>query len=134
MYVVEPVGVTVRARGGLEQEVLAVLAAAGHPMTPAQVRDAVGGELAYTTVMTVLTLLFEKGRLIREPTGRAYAYTMVADDAQVTAWQMQRLLGERDDRAQVLARFVGTLSAHDERLLADLLRSDDDNAHGDDTR
>jgi hypothetical protein len=35
---------------------------------------------------------------------------------------MQRLLDARDDRAAVLTRFVGTLSADDERLLAELLR------------
>jgi hypothetical protein len=35
---------------------------------------------------------------------------------------MQRLLHTRDDRAAVLARFVGTLSEDDERLLATLLR------------
>lgn len=114
-----------RAKGGLEREVLAVLEAATQPMTPGQVRDALGGKLAYTTVMTVLARLREKGRLARQPVGRAYAYTAVADDAQVAAWQMQRLLSARDDRAQVLARFVGTLSAEDERLLADLLRGAD---------
>jgi predicted transcriptional regulator len=115
----------VRAKGGLEQEVLGALVAAGRPMTPAQVRDALGGSLAYTTVTTVLARLCEKGRLTREPAGRGFAYTAVADDAQVTAWQMQRLLGARGDRARVLARFAGTLSAEDERLLVDLLRGGD---------
>src|SRR5215210_5001798 len=46
-----------RHRGGLEHEVIAVLAAAGEAMTPGQVRDALGAGLAYTTVMTVLTRL-----------------------------------------------------------------------------
>ena len=44
------------------------------------------------------------------------------DEDEITARQMRRLLDARDDRAAVLSRFVGTLSADDERLLADLLR------------
>jgi hypothetical protein len=41
---------------------------------------------------------------------------------------MQRLLDTRDDRAAVLSRFVGTLSADDERLLAELLHRTDPGA------
>ena len=111
-----------RPRGTLEQEVVAALAAAARPMTPAEVRDQLGGDLAYTTVMTVLARLSEKGLVTRERVGRAYAYTAVRDEAEVTARQMQRLLDAGDDRAAVLSRFVGVLSDDDERLLIDLLR------------
>jgi len=115
-----------RPRGTLEQEVVAALAAATDPMTPAQVRDQLGGDLAYTTVMTVLARLSEKGLVTRERVGRAYAYTAVQDEAEVTARQMQRLLDAGDDRAAVLSRFVGVLSDDDERLLIDLLRRTED--------
>jgi predicted transcriptional regulator len=111
-----------RPRGTLEQEVVATLATASVPMTPAQVRDHLGGDLAYTTVMTVLARLSEKGLVTRERVGRAYAYTAIRDEAEVTARQMQRLLDAGDDRAAVLSRFVGVLSDDDERLLIDLLR------------
>jgi predicted transcriptional regulator len=111
-----------RPRGTLEQEVVAALAASPDPMTPAQVRDQLGGDLAYTTVMTVLARLVEKGVLTRERVGRAYAYTAVRDEAEVTARQMQRLLDAGDDRRAVLSRFVGVLSDDDEQLLIDLLR------------
>jgi predicted transcriptional regulator len=111
-----------RARGTLEHEVVAALAAAGAPMTPAQVRDQLGGDLAYTTVMTVLARLAEKGVVTRERVGRAYAYTAVRDEAEVTARQMHRLLDAGDDKVAVLSRFVGVLSDEDERLLVDLLR------------
>ena len=117
-----------RARGTLEQEVVAALAAAREPMTPAQVRDQLGRDLAYTTVMTVLARLSDKGLVTRERVGRAYAYRAVRDEAEVTARQMQRLLDAGDDRAAVLSRFVGVLSDDDERLLTDLLRrAEDDN-------
>ena len=81
-----------RPRGSLEQQILAVLGAAGRPMTPAEVRDALGGELAYTTVMTVLARLHEKGATTRSRAGRAFAYRLAADDAELTARRMRRLL------------------------------------------
>ena len=116
-----------RARGTLEQEVVAALAAAREPMTPAQVRDQLGRDLAYTTVMTVLARLSDKGLVTRERVGRAYAYRAVRDEAEVTARQMQRLLDAGDDRAAVLSRFVGVLSDDDEQLLIELLhRAEDD--------
>ena len=111
-----------RARGTLEQEVVAALAASPRPMTPAQVRDHLGRDLAYTTVMTVLARLSEKGLVTRQRVGRAYAYRAVQDEAEVTARQMQRLLDTGDDRAAVLSRFVGVLYNDDEALLIELLR------------
>jgi len=68
-----------RQRGGLEHEVIAVLAADGGAMTPGQVRDALGAELAYTTVMTVLARLCGKGAVTRQRSGRAFAYRAVLD-------------------------------------------------------
>jgi predicted transcriptional regulator len=111
-----------RPRGTLEQEVVAALAAADTPLTPGQVRDELGGDLAYTTVMTVLARLHDKGAVMRTRSGRAYAYSVVTDEAEITARQMQRLLDAGDDREAVLSRFVGALSNEDERILVDILR------------
>ena len=114
-----------RRRGALEQEVLACLAAAGRPLTVADVQAELGGDLAYTTVLTALSRLHAKGALTREPAGRGYAYALPADPAAmgaaVTARRMSRLLDSREDRAGVLARFVADLSPEDERLLTELL-------------
>lgn len=110
-----------RARGSLEQEVLAAVSAGSGPMTPAEVRDALGDDLAYTTVMTVLARLHEKGLVTRTRTGRAFAYRPAADDAEVTAHRMRRLLDAGEDRALVLSRFVDALSADEGAMLADLL-------------
>lgn len=101
-----------------------MLAVAATPLTPAQVRLALGGDLAYTTVMTVLGRLVEKGTATRERVGRAYAYSAIDDQAELTARQMHRLLDARDDRARVLARFVDVLSDEDEKLLGELLGPD----------
>ena len=87
-----------RGRGDLKQQVLAVLLASDVPMTPAQVRGAINADLAYTTVMTVLNRLSEQGLVARRRSGRAYAYTAVLDQAEVTARQMQRLLATGEDR------------------------------------
>lgn len=110
-----------RNRGGLEQEIIAVLAASPAPLTPALVRDELGGDLAYTTVMTVLARLHGKGLVTRERIGRAFAYQAVPEGPAVTARQMQRLLDSGEDRAAVLSRFVEVLSPADEELLASLI-------------
>jgi predicted transcriptional regulator len=117
-----------RQRGALEHEVVAVLVEHSDPMTPGEVRDALGADLAYTTVMTTLARLSDKGVVTRRRAGRAFAYQAVVDEDEIAARQMQRLLDTRDDRAAVLSRFVGTLSADDERLLAELLHRTDPGA------
>jgi predicted transcriptional regulator len=91
-------------------------------LTPAQVQESLGSDLAYTTVMTILTRLYEKGAAIRERAGRAYAYAAVLDQAGIAAAQMRSLLDRGEDRAKVLARFVDGLSGDDERALAELVR------------
>ncbi len=114
-----------RPRGALERQVLACLAAADRPLTAGDVLADLGGGLAYTTVMTTLSRLHAKGALTRELNGRAYAYRLPGDEAEVgasvTAHRMRQLLEAGDDRVGVLARFVANLSPEDERVLADLL-------------
>jgi predicted transcriptional regulator len=110
-----------RGRGDLKQQVLSVLLASDTPLTPGEVRDALDADLAYTTVMTVLNRLCEQGLAARRRSGRAFAYTPVVDEAEVTARQMQRLLEGGSDRVAVLRRFLGVLSDDDERALVDLI-------------
>jgi predicted transcriptional regulator len=110
-----------RTRGSLEQTVLDTVADAGSALTPADVRDQLGGDLAYTTVMTVLTRLTEKGVLVRQRSGRGYAYAAITDQAELAARQMSKVLDAQEDRAAVLARFLGALQPGDESVLADLL-------------
>ena len=110
-----------RGYGDLAQAILDLVGQAGGPVTPAQVRDALGRELAYTTVMTVMARLYDRGLLARKRSGRAFAYTVVGDPAQVTARRMHRILDVDADRAGVLARFVDGLTGEDEHLLRALL-------------
>jgi predicted transcriptional regulator len=110
-----------RGWGELGSAIVEVLDASGVPMTPAQVREALSTDLAYTTVMTVMARLADRAVLVRHRAGRGYAYTRQPDRAEVTAHHMHRLLDSDDDREGVLARFVGRLSVDDEQLLARLL-------------
>ena len=112
-----------RPAGALEAEIVATLWAAGKPLTPKDVQSELGGELAYTTVMTALTRLYEKGVVSREKNGRAYAYTAVLDTPGIAAARMRELLESGGDREAVLASFLGSLSDADERTLLELLRS-----------
>ena len=113
-----------RAAGELEAAALRVLQAAGSPLTPAQVRDELGDDLAYTTVVTILSRLHAKGLLTRTRSGRAYCYAPVADEPGLAARRMRRVLDGETDREAVLARFVSSLGPEDEqalrRMLADI--------------
>jgi len=110
-----------RGSGELEAEVLATLQRAGAAMTPGEVKDLIGGDLAYTTVVTILSRLHAKGVLARHKAGRAYHYAPVSDQPGLAARRMARVLDEENDRAAVLARFVSSLSESDEDLLRRML-------------
>jgi predicted transcriptional regulator len=110
-----------RGAGELEAAVLAVLHAADAALTPSQVRDRLGTRLAYTTVVTIMSRLHDKGVLTRAKAGRAYAYTPVADEPGLAARRMRRVLEAEDDREAVLARFVSGLTPADEKLLRRML-------------
>ena len=114
-----------RAAGELESAVLGVLHTAGIPLSPGAVRERLGGDLAYTTVVTILSRLHAKGVLERARAGRAYLYTPVADEPGLAARRMATVLAGQPDREAVLARFVSGLSESDEQLLRRMLGTDD---------
>jgi predicted transcriptional regulator len=115
-----------RARGELESGVLAALWSANGPLTARQVRERLPGDLAYTTVLTILSRLYDKGMLLRHRKGRGYAYEPARDEASHTAERMHTLLERGSDREAVLTRFVSELSQEDEQLLQRLLSGHDD--------
>ncbi|MFE5715296.1 BlaI/MecI/CopY family transcriptional regulator [Streptomyces sp. NPDC056501] len=110
-----------RGQGELEAQVLAALRQAPGARTAGWVQERLGGDLAYTTVITILTRLHVKGAVSRERVGRSFEWTAVADEAGLAALRMRKVLDGEADRETVLARFVTALSPHDERLLRDLL-------------
>jgi predicted transcriptional regulator len=102
-----------RPSGELESEVLSVLWSEGHPLTPGEVQDQLGGQLAYTTVMTVLTRLWEKGIVTREQNGRSYAYSPVISESDLSSERLGAILDSAADRRGALAGFVGRLGKRD---------------------
>ena len=112
-----------RARGELESAVMATLWAAGAPLTPGGVQAALGGDLAYNTVQTILTRLVEKDLVRRGPAdrGRAHEYWPAQDAASLAATRMRAALDERPDRRAVLQQFAAGLAADDVETLRSLL-------------
>src|SRR5258708_18262380 len=105
------------AAGEREAAVLGVLQAAGSQLSPAEVRDQLGGDLAYTTVVTILSRLHGKGVLDRRKAGRAFMYRPVTDEPGLAAQRLAQMLDAEPDREAGLARFVSGLSGHGEGLL-----------------
>ncbi len=110
-----------RRQGELEALVLSVLGEAEEPVGAGWVQERLGGDLAYTTVITILTRLLAKGVVTRERAGRSFAWTPASDQAGLAAHRMRRVLDAETDREAVLASFVTGLGPDDERLLRELL-------------
>ncbi len=111
-----------RAPGELEAAVLAELWAANEPVPAGEVQQRLPGDLAYTTVLTILSRLCDKGAVIREKRGRSFVYWAAEDEAGLAARRMRTVLDGEPDRHGVLARFVSGLSRADEQLVRELLR------------
>ncbi|MCW2901240.1 MAG: transcriptional regulator [Streptosporangiaceae bacterium] len=114
-----------RAAGVLRSEVMAVLHQAGRALTPGDVQQHLGGDLAYTTVVTILSRLHASGLLVRSKVGRSYTYAPVSDEPGLAARRMRQVMEREPDPDVVLARFVDALSDRDERLLRELLEDRD---------
>ncbi|MEV8317714.1 BlaI/MecI/CopY family transcriptional regulator [Streptomyces sp. NPDC059900] len=110
-----------RAQGELEAQVLSALREAEGPATAGWVQERLGGDLAYTTVVTILSRLLDKGAVTRERAGRSFAWTPSSDEAGLAARKMRKVLDGESDREAVLASFLTALPPGDERLLRELL-------------
>jgi predicted transcriptional regulator len=101
----------------LEREILGVLWSADGPSTPTQVQAALGREIAYNTVHTILTRLHDKGLVVRVALGARSGYAPAKDEAQDAADRMRQLLDGGAEHDAILQRFVTTLSPADEAAL-----------------
>lgn len=89
--------------------------------TPAAVRQGLGLDVAYTTVQTILVRLWKKGRLAREPAGRAYAYRPTTSATAYAVDRMQAALSSSSERAGALMHFVDSLSPEEVGILRQFL-------------
>jgi predicted transcriptional regulator len=111
--------------GPLEQRILDHLWRRRSAVTVREAHAALGGELAYTTVMTTLDRLFKKGLLDREPDGRAFRYSPRATREAFGAAQLRALLTRffrGSEPAPLLASLVDAVGEHDRALLPELER------------
>lgn len=78
-----------------------------------------GEQLAYTTVMTVLGRLYDKGLLDRVKAGRGYDYTPKFDEQQLVRHLGQQEVADLLDRygAVALAQFAAALDEADPETL-----------------
>ena len=114
------------SRGELEAQVMNVLWDSPDALTPREVQDCINTRrrsLAYTTVMTILVRLWEKGMLEREQQGRAYAYWPVSSRDEWAAARMEEILAASGDRLVTLNHFVERMSAREAGQLARLLQA-----------
>lgn len=110
--------------GDLERSVMRVLWDSGEPMSVRQVHGVLATErdLAYTTVMTVLVRLVDKGMAERELDGRAWHYRAARSSEELTAEAMHTALGDGGaDRSAALVAFVEKVSADEAALLRQAL-------------
>ncbi|MCI0344901.1 MAG: BlaI/MecI/CopY family transcriptional regulator [Chloroflexi bacterium] len=97
--------------GPLERRVMERLWRAG-PSTVGETREALNARsespLAYTTVMTILVRLHEKGYLTRTREGRHFRYTAAFDEASLPAAAGRRELRQLIERhgASTVAAFA----------------------------
>lgn len=112
-----------RAPGQLEDEVIVTLAVNESALTTGEVLAQLGDDLAYTTVMTTLARLYDKGTLTRELVGRTYAYALVQPEKRV-ARAMSAALKDSPSRDLALTHFVAALDPDDIPVLRRLLAVD----------
>ena len=112
-----------RKLGDLEALVMEQLWSSDGPLSVRQVLEALpdGRTRAYTTVMTVLDNLFQKGFVERERSGRAYLYWATQGRAAHTARAMEDALASGGDRGAALMHFVEQLTPEESAQLRALL-------------
>ncbi|WP_329615485.1 BlaI/MecI/CopY family transcriptional regulator [Streptomyces brevispora] len=113
-----------RQLGELEDAVMTRVWQWNRPVTVREVLEDLQRErsIAYTTVMTVMDNLHQKGWVRREVDGRAYRYTAVSTRAAYSAALMNEAWSTSDNPAAALVAFFGMMSAEQREALRDAMR------------
>ena len=112
-----------REFGQLESAIMDVLWAHDRPLFVREVRERLHYDrpVAYTTVMTVLTILHGKGVLRREKHGRAWRYWPHEQRTEHDARLMAEILRSSTEHGQTLREFLARLTADELELVAVLV-------------
>lgn len=113
-----------RPLGELEDAVMTRVWKWNRPVTVREVLEDLQQErsIAYTTVMTVLDNLHQKGWVRREAEGRAYRYEAVSTRAAYAAALMNEAWSQSDNPAAALVAFFGMMSDEQRQALRDAMR------------
>ncbi|MGO4750990.1 BlaI/MecI/CopY family transcriptional regulator [Streptomyces sp. 2MCAF27] len=113
-----------RPLGDLEDAVMTRVWKWNRPVTVREVLEDLQQErsIAYTTVMTVMDNLHQKGWLRREVEGRAYRYAAVSTRAAYSAALMNEAWSASDNPAAALVAFFGMMSEEQRDALRDAMR------------
>lgn len=108
-----------RGFGHLERDVMRTIWHAPGPVTGHEIADRMTTHsgLAYTTVITVIERLREKGYLERRRDGRAYRYHALITEEEHASALMEQVLDDADDRSGALLRFAGRLDPEEAEAL-----------------
>ncbi len=113
--------------GSLEAKIMRIAWDHGGEFLPVRrVLELLDGDLAYTTVMTVMNRLYEKGLLRRRRAGRAWSYRSALSRDAYAAATMADALDVAGDRRGALLHFVADLRTDEVEALRRLLGSGDD--------
>ncbi|MBM9438840.1 BlaI/MecI/CopY family transcriptional regulator [Actinacidiphila bryophytorum] len=113
-----------RPLGDLEDAVMTRVWEWNRPVTVREVLEDLARErtIAYTTVMTVMDNLRQKGWLRREADGRAYRYEAVSTRAAYSAALMNEAWAASDNPAAALVHFFGMMSPEQREAVRDAMR------------
>ncbi|MEN8654980.1 BlaI/MecI/CopY family transcriptional regulator [Streptomyces sp. 21So2-11] len=113
-----------RQLGDLEDAVMTRVWQWNRPVTVREVLEDLQKErsIAYTTVMTVMDNLHQKGWVRREVDGRAYRYTSVSTRPAYSAALMNEAWSQSDNPAAALVAFFGMMSTEQRVALRDAMR------------
>jgi predicted transcriptional regulator len=114
-----------REFGQLESAIMDVIWAGNRPYSVRDVRERMtyGRPVAYTTVMTVMGILFGKGVLRREKQGRAWRYWPSEAKEEHDARLMAEALRSGGDHRLTLRRFLERVSDDELASLQDAVVS-----------
>jgi len=115
----------VREFGELEMAIMDVMWAAESPYVVREVRERLryGRPVAYTTVMTVMDILYRKGVLQRVKHGRAWRYWPVEQREEHDARVMTEVLRSGGNEELTMRRFFERISDDEMERLRDVMFS-----------
>lgn len=114
-----------RSFGHLERDVMRVIWRATEPVTGHDIAAQLpaGRDIAYTTLITVVDRLRDKGLLSRFRDGRSFRYQAAVTEEEYAADLMAQALNSSDDRSKALLHFAGQLDPDEVEALRAALAS-----------